>query len=88
MKRQVLSFLSMLCVSYALGQVSYIIPEEMPKGSVLGNVAHDLGLDFKRLKSGNARVFTGGSMEYIHDTLRFTFSNHFGESTGVIPCYS
>uniref|UniRef100_A0A3B3VLG5 Cadherin domain-containing protein n=1 Tax=Poecilia latipinna TaxID=48699 RepID=A0A3B3VLG5_9TELE len=50
---------------YALGQVSYIIPEEMPKGSVLGNIAHDLGLDLKRLKSGNARVFTGGSMEYI-----------------------
>ncbi|XP_023184217.1 protocadherin beta-16-like isoform X29 [Xiphophorus maculatus] len=65
MKRQVLSFLSVLCVSYALGQVSYIIPEEMPKGSVLGNIAHDLGLDLKRLKSGNARVYTGGSMEYI-----------------------
>ncbi|CAF91492.1 unnamed protein product, partial [Tetraodon nigroviridis] len=48
-----------------LGQVSYSIPEEMPKGSVLGNIARDLGLDVKRLKSGKARIFTGDSAEYI-----------------------
>ncbi|CAF92014.1 unnamed protein product, partial [Tetraodon nigroviridis] len=46
-------------------EVSYSIPEEMPKGSVLGNIARDLGLDVKRLKSGKARIFTGDSAEYI-----------------------
>uniref|UniRef100_A0A8B9GTX8 Cadherin domain-containing protein n=1 Tax=Astyanax mexicanus TaxID=7994 RepID=A0A8B9GTX8_ASTMX len=47
------------------GQVSYSIPEEMPKGSLVGNIAQDLGLDLKRLKSGNARIYTGDSTEYI-----------------------
>ncbi|XP_039474121.1 protocadherin beta-16-like isoform X2 [Oreochromis aureus] len=65
MRRQVLLFLSALCLKYVLGQVSYSIPEEMAKGSVVGNIAHDLGLDLKRLKSGNARVYTGGGVEYI-----------------------
>ncbi|XP_074505705.1 protocadherin gamma-A1-like [Sebastes fasciatus] len=65
MRRQVLLFLSVLCLSSVLGQVSYSIPEEMAKGSVVGNIAHDLGLDLKRLKSGKARVYTGGSVEYI-----------------------
>ncbi|XP_076595466.1 protocadherin beta-16-like [Chaetodon auriga] len=65
MRRQVLLFLSVLHLSYVLGQVSYSIPEEMTKGSVVGNIAHDLGLDLKRLKSGKARVYTGASVEYI-----------------------
>ncbi|XP_039976452.1 protocadherin beta-16-like [Xiphias gladius] len=65
MRRQVLLFLSALCLSCVLGQVSYSIPEEMAKGSVVGNIAHDLGLDLKRLKSGKARVYTGGGVEYI-----------------------
>ncbi|XP_047209228.1 protocadherin beta-16-like isoform X1 [Girardinichthys multiradiatus] len=66
MERQVLfSLLLSVCVCSALGQVSYSIPEEMPKGSVVGNIARDLGLDVKRLKSGKARIFTGDSAEYI-----------------------
>ncbi|XP_053097321.1 protocadherin gamma-A11-like isoform X49 [Pangasianodon hypophthalmus] len=48
-----------------LGQVSYSIPEEMAKGSIVGNIAQDLGLDLKRLKSGKARVFPGDNTEYI-----------------------
>ncbi|XP_030595496.1 protocadherin beta-16-like [Archocentrus centrarchus] len=65
MRRQVLWFISVLYLKYVLGQVSYSIPEEMAKGSLVGNIAHDLGLDLKRLKSGKARVYTGGSVEYI-----------------------
>ncbi|XP_041121088.1 protocadherin gamma-A11-like isoform X9 [Polyodon spathula] len=47
------------------GQIRYSIPEEMRKGSFVGNVAQDLRFDLKRLESGNARIFAGGSTEYI-----------------------
>ncbi|TRY83834.1 hypothetical protein DNTS_031972 [Danionella cerebrum] len=46
------------------GQIRYSIPEEMKKGSVIGNVAQDLGLDLKRLRSGRARIVTGESAHY------------------------
>ncbi|KAI4880416.1 hypothetical protein NFI96_009009, partial [Prochilodus magdalenae] len=58
-------FLVLLSSRSALGQVSYSIPEEMSKGSMVGNIAQDLGLDVKRLKSGKARIFSGDSTEYI-----------------------
>ncbi|XP_071254545.1 protocadherin gamma-A3-like isoform X35 [Salvelinus alpinus] len=65
MARQVLLFISVLSLSSVHGQVSYSIPEEMAKGSLIGNMAQDLGLDIKRLKSGKARIHTGDSAEYI-----------------------
>ncbi|XP_077103416.1 protocadherin gamma-A11-like isoform X30 [Siphateles boraxobius] len=65
MAGQVLLFIWFLSLSSALGQVSYSIPEEMTKGSLVGNIAQDLGLDLKRLKSGKARIYTGDSAEYI-----------------------
>uniref|UniRef100_A0A9J7WWC8 Cadherin domain-containing protein n=1 Tax=Cyprinus carpio carpio TaxID=630221 RepID=A0A9J7WWC8_CYPCA len=65
MARQVLLFIWFLSLSSALGQVSYSIPEEMAKGSLVGNIGQDLGLDLKRLKSGKARIYTGDSAEYI-----------------------
>ncbi len=54
-----------LLIHIAGGQVSYSIPEEMAKGSTVGNIAQDLGLDLQRLKSGKARIFTRDSTEYI-----------------------
>uniref|UniRef100_A0A673L0R6 Cadherin domain-containing protein n=1 Tax=Sinocyclocheilus rhinocerous TaxID=307959 RepID=A0A673L0R6_9TELE len=57
-----------LCVfvmTVARGQGRYSIPEEMTKGSLVGNIVQDLGLDVKRLKSGRARIFTEDSREYI-----------------------
>ncbi|XP_064875705.1 protocadherin beta-16-like isoform X7 [Oncorhynchus nerka] len=65
MTRQVLLFISILSLSSVNGQVSYSIPEEMAKGSLVGNIAQDLGLDIKRLKSGNARIHVGNSAECI-----------------------
>ncbi|KAK0148622.1 Protocadherin gamma-A1 [Merluccius polli] len=65
MRMQVLLFISGLSFFLVSGQVSYSIPEEMAKGSLVGNIAHDLGIDVRRLKSGNARIYTGKSAEYI-----------------------
>ncbi|KAM9849710.1 uncharacterized protein ACBR49_006996 [Aulostomus maculatus] len=62
---RVLLLMSLLYLSSVLGQVSYSIPEEMPKGSLVGDIAQDLGLDVKRLKSGKARLYTADSAEYI-----------------------
>uniref|UniRef100_A0A8C7HFU8 Protocadherin gamma-C5-like n=1 Tax=Oncorhynchus kisutch TaxID=8019 RepID=A0A8C7HFU8_ONCKI len=46
------------------GQIRYSIPEEMKTGSLIGNVAQDLGLDLKRLRAGRARIVTGESIQY------------------------
>uniref|UniRef100_A0A4W5QM76 Cadherin domain-containing protein n=1 Tax=Hucho hucho TaxID=62062 RepID=A0A4W5QM76_9TELE len=60
---QVLIFL--LYLSHIIsGQIRYSIPEEMKKGSLIGNVAQDLGLDLKRLRAGRARIVTGESNQY------------------------
>ncbi|XP_067288965.1 protocadherin gamma-A11-like isoform X2 [Pseudorasbora parva] len=64
MIRHSVLFLTLL-IHIARGQVSYSIPEEMTKGSMVGNIAQDLGLDLQRLKSGKARLFTKDSTEYI-----------------------
>ncbi|XP_076861957.1 protocadherin gamma-A5-like isoform X20 [Brachyhypopomus gauderio] len=64
MARQVL-LIWLFFISSGRGQVSYSIPEEMPKGSLVGNIAQDLGLDLKRLNSGKARIYTGDSAEYV-----------------------
>uniref|UniRef100_A0A3Q2W4S6 Cadherin domain-containing protein n=1 Tax=Haplochromis burtoni TaxID=8153 RepID=A0A3Q2W4S6_HAPBU len=65
MQRQVLLFTLFFCFCSVTGQVSYSIPEEMSKGSFVGDISHDFGLDLKRLKSGKARIYTGDSAEYI-----------------------
>ncbi|XP_059202411.1 protocadherin beta-16-like [Centropristis striata] len=65
MARQVLQFMCLLSFGVVLGQVSYTIPEEMSKGSLVGNLAQDLGLQTKRLVSGKARIYTRDSDEYI-----------------------
>ncbi|XP_038157815.1 protocadherin gamma-A11-like [Cyprinodon tularosa] len=46
------------------GQIRYSIPEEMKKGSPIGYIAQDLGLDLRRLRSGQARIVTGESIQY------------------------
>ncbi|XP_049330702.1 protocadherin gamma-A6-like isoform X9 [Astyanax mexicanus] len=65
MKQMKLLVLFSFVLAFAHGQVRYSIPEEMNKGSVVGNIVQDLGLDVKRLKSGRARIFTEDSREYI-----------------------
>ena len=65
MAQQVLFIVSVVSVCSVLGQISFTIPEEMAKGSLVGNIARDLGLDVKRLASGKARVYSGDSTVYI-----------------------
>ncbi|XP_029107028.1 protocadherin beta-15-like isoform X5 [Scleropages formosus] len=46
-------------------QARYSIPEELAVGSIVGNIATDLGLEVKRLVSGNARIVTKGNRQYV-----------------------
>ncbi|KAK7922733.1 hypothetical protein WMY93_009635 [Mugilogobius chulae] len=54
------AFWEFLVLFYAFslsnGDVSYSIPEEMKRGSVIGNIAKDIGLDSGRLSARRARV--------------------------------
>ncbi|XP_052430035.1 protocadherin beta-15-like isoform X4 [Carassius gibelio] len=51
----------------ANGDVSYSFPEEMKRGSVIGNIAKDLGLDVNRLSSRKARIDTEGNRKRYCD---------------------
>ncbi|KAM4586893.1 protocadherin gamma-A2-like [Fundulus diaphanus] len=61
----VLAFFSLILLDSVIAQISYSIPEEMPKGSLVGNVAQDLGLGTKRLISGKAKIHSRNSAEYV-----------------------
>uniref|UniRef100_A0A3B3HHW4 Cadherin domain-containing protein n=1 Tax=Oryzias latipes TaxID=8090 RepID=A0A3B3HHW4_ORYLA len=65
MKTLILVFAWLFSVCSVDGQVAYSIPEEMSKGSIIGNFAQDLGLDLKRIKSGKARIYTEDNGEYV-----------------------
>ncbi|XP_040904760.1 protocadherin gamma-A7-like [Toxotes jaculatrix] len=60
---QSMLFLFFLCHA-ATGQIRYSVPEEMKRGSLIGNVALDLGIDLQRLRSGRARIVTGENIQY------------------------
>ncbi|XP_068182528.1 protocadherin gamma-A12-like [Antennarius striatus] len=47
-----------LAPRFICGDVIYSIPEEMKRGSVIGNIAKDLGLDLTRLSARKARIDT------------------------------
>ncbi|KAM9356712.1 protocadherin gamma-A10-like [Symphorus nematophorus] len=64
-KWQVRAFILVFLIDAAVCQIRYSVPEEMRKGSFVGNVAEDLGIDAKRLISGGARIVSGDSSEYI-----------------------
>ncbi|XP_022624817.1 protocadherin beta-16-like [Seriola dumerili] len=48
----------LLAFHFVCGDVSYSVLEEMKRGSVIGNIAKDLGLDLVRLSARKARVDT------------------------------
>uniref|UniRef100_A0A8C3FK99 Cadherin domain-containing protein n=1 Tax=Chrysemys picta bellii TaxID=8478 RepID=A0A8C3FK99_CHRPI len=47
------------------GQIRYSIPEEMQKGSYVGNIAKDLGLDIKDLSDRGVRIVGRGRTQYF-----------------------
>ncbi|XP_071426669.1 protocadherin gamma-A12-like [Pithys albifrons albifrons] len=49
----------------AWGQLRYSVPEEMPKGSFVGDVAKDLGLQLPVLQDNGVRILDKGRMKYF-----------------------
>ncbi|KAK2524875.1 hypothetical protein Q9233_009194 [Columba guinea] len=49
----------------AWGQLRYSIPEEMPKGSFVGDVAKDLGLQLPALSDSGVRILDKGRTPYF-----------------------
>ncbi|XP_064581309.1 protocadherin gamma-A6-like isoform X11 [Zonotrichia leucophrys gambelii] len=47
------------------GQLRYSVPEEMPKGSFVGDVAKDLGLQLPEIRDRGVRVVSEGSIQYF-----------------------
>ncbi|XP_037531477.1 protocadherin gamma-A11 [Nematolebias whitei] len=63
---QIFFLFNFLCcfTGFVSGHIRYSIPEEMKRGSLIGNVAQDLGLDLNRLRSGRARIVSGENIQY------------------------
>lgn len=62
---QVRAFILVFLFDSTVSQIRYSVPEEMRKGSFVGNVAEDLGIDAKQLMTGGARIVSGDSSEFI-----------------------
>ncbi|XP_016305813.1 protocadherin beta-15-like [Sinocyclocheilus anshuiensis] len=60
-------FFVVLMAHTAYGDVSYSFPEEMKRGSVIGNIAKDLGLDMDKLSSREARIDNGDNRQRFSD---------------------
>ncbi|XP_064422925.1 protocadherin gamma-A11-like [Latimeria chalumnae] len=65
-KWQVLFSIFMLSdTDSAFGQVRYSIPEEMEKGTVIGNIANDLGLPIRELSARGVRLVSRTKTQYF-----------------------
>uniref|UniRef100_A0A673VN03 Cadherin domain-containing protein n=1 Tax=Salmo trutta TaxID=8032 RepID=A0A673VN03_SALTR len=59
--------LFLLTLHSVYGDVSYSFPEEMERGSVIGNIAKDIGIDVRRLSARKARIDTEGNRKRYCD---------------------
>uniref|UniRef100_A0A1A7XNM2 Cadherin domain-containing protein n=1 Tax=Iconisemion striatum TaxID=60296 RepID=A0A1A7XNM2_9TELE len=55
--------MSALLFGVSFGELRYVLPEEMQRGSVIGNVARDLGLELSELNARRARVVAEGTSQ-------------------------
>uniref|UniRef100_A0A672K5U0 Cadherin N-terminal domain-containing protein n=1 Tax=Sinocyclocheilus grahami TaxID=75366 RepID=A0A672K5U0_SINGR len=59
-RRIALCFSFMLCLGEHLSaQIRYSVPEEVREGSIVGNIAKDLGLDVNTLMDRRFRIVSG-----------------------------
>uniref|UniRef100_A0A673ZHC4 Protocadherin gamma-C5-like n=1 Tax=Salmo trutta TaxID=8032 RepID=A0A673ZHC4_SALTR len=66
----VLHLACVLClIRISNGDMTYSVPEEMKRGSVVGNIAKDLGLDPKRLSARKARLEEDGTKHFCDINL-------------------
>uniref|UniRef100_A0ABM5G9W5 Protocadherin gamma-B1-like isoform X3 n=1 Tax=Pogona vitticeps TaxID=103695 RepID=A0ABM5G9W5_9SAUR len=72
MRQVLLISLFSFCCSGASEQIQYSIPEELVKGSIVGNLAKDLGLHARELAKQNLHAVSGNEMHY------FSFSKENG----------
>ncbi|XP_069510266.1 protocadherin gamma-A6-like isoform X27 [Ambystoma mexicanum] len=76
----------------ASGQLRYSIPEEMKKGSFVGNVALDLGMDPRELSEGGARIVSRGRKQHftLHENTGRLLTNERIDREDlcaeIIPC--
>ncbi|KAJ1128078.1 hypothetical protein NDU88_006462 [Pleurodeles waltl] len=64
--RQVLAYLIFFCLCESgYGQIEYSIAEEMKRGSVVGNIAKDLGLNVKDLSNRKLRIVSAAGNQYF-----------------------
>ncbi|XP_057269676.1 protocadherin gamma-A2-like isoform X8 [Pezoporus wallicus] len=64
-KRALLWGVLMAALDAAWGQLRYSVPEELPKGSFVGDVAKDLGLEMLALRDRGVRVLSEGRTKYF-----------------------
>ncbi|KAG8579377.1 hypothetical protein GDO81_010850, partial [Engystomops pustulosus] len=66
---QVAIFLLSLLQGHIRAQLHYSILEELKQGSIVGNVANDLGLKTKELQLRNFHIFSRGNTQYFNINL-------------------
>ncbi|NXT07928.1 PCDG2 protein, partial [Prunella fulvescens] len=66
-RRQRVLLLGVLMAAWeaAWGQLRYSVPEEMPKGSFVGDVAKDLGLQLPEIRDRGVRILNKGRTQYF-----------------------
>ncbi|XP_016340180.1 protocadherin alpha-C2-like isoform X2 [Sinocyclocheilus anshuiensis] len=65
-KKVPLSFLLLLLFcGLALGQIRYSVPEESESGTIVGDIAQDLGLDIRKLPTRKIKVTSDSGKRYV-----------------------
>nr|XP_056718420.1 protocadherin gamma-A12-like isoform X13 [Euleptes europaea] len=69
-KRILLCLILVTVWEASYGQIHYLIPEEMEKGSFVGDIAKDLALNIKELSSSEVQIISRGMNQYFDLDLR------------------